>query len=1032
MRALKCFKSLLIVLLLAHVADAQDRAGVQRKKFTSGPRYLLVEILDDDLVHVELSESGAGSAESDPVYVTPMIDAGAYAAYGGPLTAGYAASGNVIETTELKVTVDGDAGGVTVFDKARGVTLTKLRGEDLHRPTKRLSIDRLEMQNAYGLGNLFHDPGTADGDWVGRNWTPRNHGNFRFGFYVSDAGVGSDSFHGGGPSVSQFPILYAVGPEVPGKGFQNYALLVDQVYRVGWDFRDDRKWTASMWGDQIRLFVCSGPSLKDLRRDVMELIGRPPIPPRSTFGLWISEFGYDNWGEIDADLDSLTSNRFPVDGVALDIQWFGGSFDSNEGDPFCEPDRMGTLEFSSASFPNPSIRIPQYLSDRGIRFMTIEESFVDNRLPVHATLKASNHLARVSEVSGDPVVVTRDFRHEGGDDHCVWWGRGGMIDWTNPAAGKFWHDSKRAQLALLGINSHWLDLGEPEMYYENAIYHGFPELGKNRHGDIHNVYNLLWSQSIAAGYEDPAHQAAMKAALSLHEAPRHFTLSRAGTIGSHRYGGMWSGDVGQNPGNMRAHLNTQLHMSLVGMDYYSSDAGGFLGTSAGLEDGHDHEELYTQWFANNALLDIPLRPHAWANNELGGNLRIAPDQRGHRASNRANLLLRYELTPYLYSLAYRAHLEGEPVFPPLVYHYQNDPHVRRIGNVKMIGDALIFGVVAGFGQTDRPVYLPEGDWIEYHTNEWFDSSGADTPEVPIYRVRDGQEGLFTLPLFARAGAIIPLMHIDDKTMNVSGRRRVDLAALSEAERSLELAKRSELRLKVYADSEESSSTVYEDDGVTVDYRAGQFRKTLVTQKTTGDVAVVNISPPEGTFHNAPSERAASIEIVVRDRAATAVRANGLDLPQLTSVGEYRTGKVGWINASRNLILARAEPKSISSERTFEVQLSPSLPPRSSVQFVCSNGRTEPGEAIYVLGNVAELGEWDPAKAIRLTPVRYPKWFRWSVVVPDLPPSTELEWKFIKRKESGGPPIAWDVDGQNHRFKTQSSGLSGTARGRFTD
>ena len=285
MRAKIFSVSAVLVLVLCQVAAAQDRSGVQRKKFTSGSRYLLVEILDDDLAHFELSESGAGSSEGDPVYVTPMIHAPAYQAYAGPLTAGFSAGGNVIETTELKLTVDADAGGVTVFDKVRGVALTKLRGEDLHRPTKRFVIDRLDMQNAYGVGNLFCDPGTADGDWIGRQWNPRNHGNFRFGFYVTDTGIGSDTFHGGGPSVSQFPILYAIGPEVSGKGFQNYALLFDQVYRLGWDLREDRQWSATMWGDQIRWFVCTGPDLKDLRRDVMELIGRPPVPPRSTFGI---------------------------------------------------------------------------------------------------------------------------------------------------------------------------------------------------------------------------------------------------------------------------------------------------------------------------------------------------------------------------------------------------------------------------------------------------------------------------------------------------------------------------------------------------------------------------------------------------------------------------------------------------------------------------------------------------------------------------------------------------------------------------
>jgi hypothetical protein len=127
-----------------------------------------------------------------------------------------------------------------------------------------------------------------------------------------------------------------------------------------------------------------------------------------------------------------------------------------------------------------------------------------------------------------------------------------------------------------------------------------------------------------------------------------------------------------------------------------------------------------------------------------------------------------------------------------------------------------------------------------------------------------------------------------------------------------------------------------------------------------------------------------------------------------------------------------DAKDVTDERTLEVQLSAELPKTASVHFVCSNGKTAPGEATYVLGNIAELGAWDPAKAIRLTPVRYPKWSRWSATMPGLRPSTELEWKFIKPKESGGPQLAWDVDGANHRITSPSTGFTGTTRARFAD
>jgi len=43
-----------------------------------------------------------------------------------------------------------------------------------------------------------------------------------------------------------------------------------------------------MYGDQLRYYILAGPNLPDLRSDLMELTGRPPVPPRKAFGLWVS------------------------------------------------------------------------------------------------------------------------------------------------------------------------------------------------------------------------------------------------------------------------------------------------------------------------------------------------------------------------------------------------------------------------------------------------------------------------------------------------------------------------------------------------------------------------------------------------------------------------------------------------------------------------------------------------------------------------------------------------------------------------
>ncbi|MET9311971.1 hypothetical protein ABZX12_09110 [Kribbella sp. NPDC003505] len=120
----------------------------------------------------------------------------------------------------------------------------------------------------------------------------------------------------------------------------------------------------------------------------------------------------------------------------------------------------------------------------------------------------------------------------------------------------------------------------------------------------------------------------------------------------------------------------------------------------------DLNELYTQWLANSAWFDLPIRPHT---ENLCNCAETSSDSIGDVPSNLANLRQRYEL------------------MPPLVYQYQNGPNVREIGHEKLIGKDLLVGVVAGANQRQRDVYL-------------------------------------------RVGAIIPKMAVDDQTMNAVGKR----------------------------------------------------------------------------------------------------------------------------------------------------------------------------------------------------------------------------------------------------------------------
>jgi hypothetical protein len=108
---------------------------------------LTVEILDDDLAHFEISQNRTGPDPPQGIYITLMVDQAGYKNYPGPTRAGFSAGGNVIETGEMRISMDDDARCARIVDKVRGgVNLTRICGEDLGQDTKRLRIERQDMQ----------------------------------------------------------------------------------------------------------------------------------------------------------------------------------------------------------------------------------------------------------------------------------------------------------------------------------------------------------------------------------------------------------------------------------------------------------------------------------------------------------------------------------------------------------------------------------------------------------------------------------------------------------------------------------------------------------------------------------------------------------------------------------------------------------------------------------------------------------------------------------------------------------------------
>ena len=89
----------------------------------------------------------------------------------------------------------------------------------------------------------------------------------------------------------------------------------------------------------------------------------------------------------------------------------------------------------------------------------------------------------------------------------------------------------------------------------------------------------------------------------------------------------------------------------------------------------------------------------------------------------------------------------------------------------------------------------------------------------------------------------------------------------------------------------------------------------------------------------------------------------------------------------------------------------------SVRFVVNDATTDPGENVYLVGNVHELGNWDTSRAVgpffNQVVHEYPNWY-YDV---NLPKDRNVEFKFIKKDGSGN--VTWE-SGSNRTYATPSS------------
>ncbi len=457
---------------------------------------------------------------------------------------------------------------------------------------------------------------------------------------------------------------------------RGYGLFLHSTTRSLWDAEGAR--LRIFVEGPLDLFVLQGPTPAHLLGHYTALTGRPPVPPRWSFGLWLSRCMYPNRAEVERVVEEARRRKVPVEVVSLDPLWLKGRRRL--------PKDAFPGEWSESRFPDPP-GLAAWLRERGVRLCLWMNPYLPKGFPIYRQAREKGFLptarGKPAASMDNPFAVPVDF--------------------TNPAA-RAWLGDKLEPLLRNGVSVFKTDYGE------EAPPEGEFAAGSGR--QVHNLYPLLYNRAVA------------EAVARVHG--RGLVWARSAWAGAQRYPVHWSGDTRCRWLDLPHVLRGGLNAAMSGIAHWSHDIGGFFGTPS--------EELYIRWaqfglFVSHARCHgtTPREPWAFGPRAL--------------AVFREHVNLRCRLVPYLYSCAHEAARTGLPLLRPMVLEFPGDPETHGLDAQYMLGPSLLVAPVLERGAATKRAYFPAGLWTDWWSGEVRRGPGWAEVPAPLERlplfVREG-------------------------------------------------------------------------------------------------------------------------------------------------------------------------------------------------------------------------------------------------------------------------------------------------------
>jgi alpha-glucosidase len=603
-----------------------------------------------------------------------------------------------------------------------------------------------------------------------------------------------------GPQESTDPLYKSIPFFLSISEGRTYGIFLDNTWRTWFDFGKHARDTYSFGseGGALDYYFLYGPMPKQVVEGYAYLTGTPPLPPLWSLGFQQSRYSYSPESQVREIANRLRADKIPSDVIYLDIDY------QYKNRPF-------TVD--PARFPN----FPGFVADlrkQHFHLVTITDLHI-------ARLANQGYAPYDSGHAGDHFAKNPDGSEFVG---IVWPGPAVFPDFTRAQTREWW-GGLYEQFVRDGLAGFWNDMNEPSVFDGPGktmpldTVHRIEEPGfvtrTASHAEIHNIVGL---ENQRATYEG---------LLKLRSNERPFVLTRATYASGQRYGFTWTGDNSSTWNHLRLGTQMLLNLGLSGISFVGDDIGGFNGSPPA--------DLLTRWIEIGAFYPL-FRDHT-VKGSLPQEVWVHGPQQ--EAIRRRYIETRYRLLPYIYTLAEEASRTGVPLMRPIFLEFPEifaprAPTFTSLDTEFLLGpDLLVAPEPFGEMVSDYAIQYPPGDWYDFWSGRKMPpqpfpaeiAEAAAHPDANFPQQAETHPELETLPVFVRAGSILPMQPLVEST---------------------EETPRGPLELRVYP-GPHCYGAIYLDDGHTFNYQHGDYLRQTFLCQTRVDGVTLQFLAREGKY-----------------------------------------------------------------------------------------------------------------------------------------------------------------------------------------